>query len=143
MNKNPLLVLESFGQSIWLDYLQRNGLENGDFKQWIDRDGASGLTSNPSIFEKAIAESHDYDNAIRALVLDGKSVEEIYQTLTIEGTQEAQRVLEGLRQVGIDLDALTQQLEDEGVMKFDKAFDQSLATLSEKRAAMQKTQVGR
>ena len=83
MIKNPLLVLESFGQSIWLDYLRRNSLENGEFKQWIDQDGVSGLTSNPSIFEKAIAGSNDYDKAIHALVLGGKSIQEIYQTLTV------------------------------------------------------------
>ena len=89
MNNNPLLVLESFGQSIWLDYLQRKSLENGEFKQWIEQDGVSGLTSNPSIFEKAIAESHDYDQAIRSLALEGKSIEEIYQVLTIEDIQRA------------------------------------------------------
>lgn len=89
MSKNPLLELESFGQSIWLDYLRRNSLENGEFKQWIDQDGASGLTSNPSIFEKAIAGSHDYDEAIRALSMEGKSAEAIYQALTIEDIQYA------------------------------------------------------
>lgn len=89
MKKNPLLDLESFGQSIWLDYLRRNALENGEFKQWVDQDGATGLTSNPSIFEKAIAGSHDYDNAIRALAREGKSIEEIYQALTIEDIQRA------------------------------------------------------
>jgi transaldolase len=57
-----------------------------------------------------------------------------------EGTQEAYRVLEGLKQVGIDLDALTQQLEDEGVEKFNKAFDQLMAALSEKRTAFLKHQ---
>jgi transaldolase len=89
MNKNSLLVLESLGQSIWLDYLQRNSLENGEFKQWIDQDGVSGLTSNPSIFEKAIAGSHDYDNAIHFLVQAGKSNEEIYQSLTVYDIQHA------------------------------------------------------
>ena len=89
MNKNPLLILESFGQSIWLDYLQRNSLENGEFKRWIDQDGVSGLTSNPSIFEKAIAGSHDYDSAIRALALEGKNLQEIYQALTVEDIQHA------------------------------------------------------
>lgn len=89
MNKNPLLGLEAFGQSIWLDYLRRNALDNGELKQWIDQDGASGLTSNPSIFEKAIAGSHDYDNAIRALALEGKTVAEIYQALTVEDIQRA------------------------------------------------------
>jgi transaldolase len=51
-----------------------------------------------------------------------------------EGTQEAYRVLEALPQVGIDLDALTQQLEDEGVTKYNQAFDQLMAALKEKRA---------
>ena len=90
MNENnPLLVLESFGQSIWLDYLQRSALENGQFKQWITQDGVSGLTSNPSIFEKAIAGSHDYDDAIQAMAQEDKSVAEIYQALTIEDIQHA------------------------------------------------------
>ena len=89
MNKNPLLDLEQFGQSIWLDFLRRNALDNGDFQKYIDQDGASGLTSNPSIFEKAILGSHDYDQAIRALALEGKSIQEIYQTLTVEDIQRA------------------------------------------------------
>lgn len=89
MSKNPLLKLESFGQSIWLDYLRRQSLNNGDFKHWIDEDGASGLTSNPSIFEKAIAGSHDYDQAIQALASKGKTIAEIYQSLTIEDIQNA------------------------------------------------------
>lgn len=89
MKKNPLLVLESFGQSIWLDYLQRSSLENGEFKQWIDQDGVSGLTSNPSIFEKAIAGSHDYDNAVHFLVQAGKNTEEIYQALTVDDIRHA------------------------------------------------------
>jgi transaldolase len=87
--KNSLLLLESFGQSVWLDYLQRSSLENGEFKQWIDQDGVSGLTSNPSIFEKAIAGSHDYDNAIQFLIQAGKSDEEIYQALTVDDIQQA------------------------------------------------------
>jgi transaldolase len=89
MNKNHLSELESFGQSIWLDYLRRNALENGEIEHWIDQDGASGLTSNPSIFEKAIVGSHDYDNAIRSMALQGKSIEEIYEALTIEDIQRA------------------------------------------------------
>src|ERR1051325_7552151 len=89
MNKNPLLVLESYGQSIWLDYLRRNALENGEIQGLVNQDGVSGLTSNPSIFEKAIAGSHDYDSAIRALSLESKSIEEIYEALTIEDIQRA------------------------------------------------------
>jgi len=89
MNKNPLLDLEALGQSVWLDYLRRNALDNGELQRLIDQDGLSGLTSNPSIFEKAIAESNDYDNTIRELALEGKNVEEIYQALTVEDIQHA------------------------------------------------------
>jgi transaldolase / glucose-6-phosphate isomerase len=89
MNQNSLLALESFGQSIWLDYLRRNALDNGEIQRLIEQDGVSGLTSNPSIFEKAIAGSHDYDEAIRAMSLEGKSVEEIYEALTVEDIQRA------------------------------------------------------
>ncbi len=89
MNRSPLLGLESFGQSVWLDYLRRNALDNGEIQELIDQDGVSGLTSNPSIFEKAIAGSHDYDNAIRTMALESKSIEEIYTALTIEDIQHA------------------------------------------------------
>jgi len=89
MNKNPLLGLESFGQSVWLDFLRRNALENGEIQKLIEQDGVSGLTSNPSIFEKAIAGSHDYDSAIRSMALEGKSTEEIYEALTVEDIQHA------------------------------------------------------
>lgn len=89
MNKNPLLDLEALGQSVWLDYLRRNALENGELQRLIDQDGLSGLTSNPSIFEKAIVDSNDYDNAIHALALKNKSIEEIYQALTVEDIQHA------------------------------------------------------
>jgi transaldolase len=89
MEQNHLKELESLGQSIWLDYLKRSSLDNGDFKNWIEQDGVTGLTSNPSIFEKAIAGSHDYDESIRALSQQGKSVEEIYETLTVQDIQRA------------------------------------------------------
>ena len=89
MNRNPLLVLESFGQSIWLDFLRRNALENGEIQRLIEQDGVSGLTSNPSIFEKAIAGSHDYDNDIRAMALEGRNIQEIYEALTVEDIRRA------------------------------------------------------
>jgi len=89
MNKNPLLILESYGQSIWLDFLGRNALDNGEIQRLIEQDGVSGLTSNPSIFEKAIADGDAYEVAIRSLLLEGKSVEEIYEALTVEDIQRA------------------------------------------------------
>jgi transaldolase/glucose-6-phosphate isomerase len=89
MKENPLLKLESLGQSIWLDYLRRGMLVSGELQQLIDEDSLMGMTSNPSIFEKAIGGSHDYDDAIAALALEGKSVDDIYQTLTVEDVQRA------------------------------------------------------
>jgi transaldolase len=89
MKNNPLLQLQGFGQSIWLDFLSRNALEDGELQLRIDKDGLSGLTSNPSIFEKAIAGSSDYDDAIGRLAREGKDINEIYQALTIEDIQRA------------------------------------------------------
>lgn len=89
MAENPLRKLESYGQSIWLDFIRRGMLESGELQHLIDTDGVSGMTSNPSIFEKAIAGSHDYDDSIRALALAGKSVEEMYRALTIADIQDA------------------------------------------------------
>ena len=77
MNKNPLLLLESFGQSIWMDYLSRRSISSGELQRLIEQDGVSGVTSNPSIFQNAIAKSHDYDEAIRALALKGITSDEI------------------------------------------------------------------
>lgn len=87
MTENPLLKLESFGQSIWLDYIRRGTLTSGELKKYIDEDGVSGVTSNPSIFEKAIAGSHDYDEDIRVMALEGKKADEMLQDLIVEDIQ--------------------------------------------------------
>ena len=65
MKTNPLKQLEAFGQSIWLDYIKRDMFTSGKLKKLITEDSLRGMTSNPSIFEKAIAESHDYDQDIK------------------------------------------------------------------------------
>ncbi|MGW8302595.1 MAG: transaldolase, partial [Desulfobacterales bacterium] len=80
---------QEFGQSIWQDYIQRNIILSGELKQLIDKDGIRGVTSNPSIFDTAIAGSRDYDDDIRALALEGKSIEEIYRYLTVRDVQQA------------------------------------------------------
>jgi transaldolase len=84
MKENPLVKLGTFGQSIWLDYIRRKMIDSGELKKFIDEDGLKGVTSNPSIFEKAIAGSDDYDADIRKQAQAGKSIEEIYETLTVE-----------------------------------------------------------
>ena len=61
---NPVKTLESHGQSVWLDFLARGFVAKGDLKKLIDTDGVKGVTSNPSIFEKAIGSSDEYDAPI-------------------------------------------------------------------------------
>ncbi len=63
---NPLRQLETVRQAVWLDYLHRKILDNGELKRLIDADGIKGLTSNPSIFEKAIGEGDTYDARVQA-----------------------------------------------------------------------------
>jgi transaldolase len=89
MTQNPLRKLEEYGQSIWLDYIQRQLITSGKLRSFIEEDGLKGVTSNPAIFEKAIAGSNDYDEAIQALAKQQKGVEEIYQAITVEDVQMA------------------------------------------------------
>jgi transaldolase/glucose-6-phosphate isomerase len=91
--KNPLLKLEEYGQSIWLDFLRRGMIESGELQQLIDEDGLSGITSNPKIFDKAIAGSHDYDEAVKTLALEGKEAVEIYKELAVEDVRNAADLL--------------------------------------------------
>src|SRR5438270_1415829 len=86
---NPLRQLENFGQSIWLDYIRRHLLSSPEFTRLIVEDGLKGMTSNPTIFEKAIAGSSDYDEQFAGLARENKTIEEIYEALTIEDIKHA------------------------------------------------------
>ena len=89
MSSNPLKRLGALGQSIWLDYIRRDLIAGGGLRRLIEEDGLRGMTSNPSIFEKAIADSHDYDEDIRAMARKGKGVDAIYETLSQHDVQSA------------------------------------------------------
>ena len=89
MSSNPLKRLRTLGQSIWLDYIRRDLIASGELRRLIEEDGLRGMTSNPSIFEKAITGSHDYDEDIRALALEGKGVQAIYEALSVRDVQSA------------------------------------------------------
>jgi len=89
MNKNNLLKIQDFGQSIWLDYIDRQMIQSSELKGLIEEDGLRGVTSNPSIFDQAIEGSEAYEESIRALSREGKKVEEIYQNLTVKDVQMA------------------------------------------------------
>lgn len=89
MKKNPLLRLHDFGQVVWLDYIHRHMIDSGELKRLIEEDGLCGVTSNPSIFEKAIVESHDYDDAVKTMALEGKGPGAIYEWLTVKDVGDA------------------------------------------------------
>ena len=93
--KNPLRELHEHGQAIWLDYIRRKLITSGDLKQLVDDDGLSGVTSNPTIFDKAIAGSDDYDETLRkTLVTEPKAAPmALFDVLEIEDIQAAADVL--------------------------------------------------
>jgi transaldolase len=80
--KNTLLELAALGQSIWLDYTRRDLILSGELRRLIEEDGLRGMTSNPSIFEKAIVGSPLYEKDIQAMTLDGQSPKMMYETLS-------------------------------------------------------------
>lgn len=89
MKNNPLKKLESLGQSIWLDYIRRDLMTNGTLQQLIDEDGLRGMTSNPSIFEKAIAGSRLYDQDIEEMVSRRMDAPSIYEAISLRDVQMA------------------------------------------------------
>jgi transaldolase / glucose-6-phosphate isomerase len=92
--RNPLESLRAEGQAIWLDYLSRRFLTEGRFEKHIVEDGLTGVTSNPSIFEKAIAETKDYDASLRRAEQQADfDVKALYEHLAIEDIQRAADML--------------------------------------------------
>ena len=91
---SPLKDLLKFGQSVWLDYIRRDLIETGELKRLIDEDGLRGMTSNPSIFEKAIVDSKYYSDSVKELDrrtdLDANGR---YEVLAIRDIQDAADVL--------------------------------------------------
>jgi transaldolase/glucose-6-phosphate isomerase len=91
---NPVKALENHGQSVWLDFLARGFVAKGDLQKLIETDGVKGVTSNPSIFEKAIGSSDEYDGAIAKALKNGdRPVAELFEELAVEDIQHAADVL--------------------------------------------------
>jgi transaldolase/glucose-6-phosphate isomerase len=91
---NPVKELEKHGQAVWLDFLARGFVAKGDLQKLIDTDGVKGVTSNPSIFEKAIGSSDEYDGAIGSALKKGdRPVAELFEILAVEDIQHAADVL--------------------------------------------------
>lgn len=90
---NRLRRLEAFGQSLWLDCIERALLINGELERLIRDDGISGVTTNPAIFEKAIAQHAEYDAAIALFARYGLGAQGIYEMLAIEDVRRAADML--------------------------------------------------
>ena len=93
MVANPLQQLADVGQSFWLDNLSRTIITSGELLRLIQEDGLRGITSNPTIFEKALAGTDAYDQDITRLAAEGKSLDEIFEGLAIEDIRMAADLL--------------------------------------------------
>ena len=159
--------LSEIGQTIWYDNIQRSIIDSGELQALLDS-GVMGVTSNPSIFEKAIGGSADYDDAIQTLVQEGKGAEEIMDALigkatvnTVppatlaeflehgavaerlgDGLSSAHKQLSQLADLGIDLDSITQKLQDDGVDAFARSFESLIASVASKKEQFQRMSLG-
>lgn len=96
---NPLKALLGYGQSLWLDYIRRDLLTSGKLKTMIEEDGLRGMTSNPSIFEKAIAESSLYDDMLQSFASRGDlSAKARYEQIAVRDIQDAADILRPIYQ---------------------------------------------
>jgi len=93
MGKNPVYKIKNFGQSIWYDNIERSILTSGKLEKMVEEDGVCGVTSNPTIFEKAITQSKEYDSEIEELTRKNKTPEEVYESLTIKDVTLAADIL--------------------------------------------------
>lgn len=86
---NPLQQLHSFGQSVWLDFIRRSLLTSGELARLIRDDGLRGMTSNPAIFEKAIADSADYRDVLESAATQRLTAREVFERIAIRDIQDA------------------------------------------------------
>ena len=118
--ENPLRALQVFGQSVWLDYIRRSLITSGELTRLIEEDGLCGVTSNPSIFEKAVAGSSDYKQLLEdpgAQTLDAKG---LYEWLAVRDIQDAADALAALYQQSGRRDGYV-SLEVSPLLAFDTA----------------------
>ena len=92
MSENRLKEIQKFGQSIWYDNIQKGMISSGAFQQMIAQDGLCGVTSNPTIFDKAVSKSADYDQDIARDVAKGLDSEAIYWNLVVQDIQDAANI---------------------------------------------------
>ncbi len=102
---NSVNALQKYGQAVWLDFLSRGFLADGGLQKLVDDDGVHGVTSNPSIFEKAIGHSDEYDAAIGSILrMHDRSPGELYECLAVEDVKHAADILRHDRRSQASLD---------------------------------------
>ena len=99
--ENKVKKIHEFGQSIWLDFIDREIISSGNLQKLIDEDGIRGVTSNPAIFEKAISSSSDYDADIAEFGKDAGTTEELFFKLAIKDIQAAADLFDPLYNEGV------------------------------------------
>jgi transaldolase len=102
MDSNRVKQIHELGQSIWLDFIDREIISSGKLQKLIDEDGIRGITSNPAIFEKAISSSSDYDADISKLSKEGKSNEDIFYSVAITDIINAAALFKPVYDEGIE-----------------------------------------
>jgi transaldolase len=131
--QNPLVALVAQGQSIWLDYITRELVRDGTLKRLIEDDGLRGMTSNPTIFQKAIAEGRAYDDQLQELVGEGKDAREIVTALAITDIQDACDLFRPV------YDDVPRTLERDGLASFAALYDALIAGVEEKRQQLRRS----
>ncbi|HSR91915.1 MAG TPA: transaldolase [Gemmatimonadales bacterium] len=89
MGTNPLNILNSLGQSPWYDFITRDLITSGELARLIEQDGLRGMTTNPTIFEKAVSGGDVYDGDIRALAAEGKTPAQVFEALAVSDVRAA------------------------------------------------------
>src|SRR3569832_1606322 len=133
---NPLKRLQDFGQSVWYDNIERKLLRSGELSRMIKIDGLRGITSNPTIFEKAIGGSGDYDASLARLIQDQNHPEprEVFFGLAIEDIQAAADLLNPVSMAPKGRDGLV-SLEVSPDLAFDTAATVKEAVLLHERVS--------
>jgi transaldolase len=90
---NKLREIEALGQAVWIDNLNRQLLDDGTLRELVERDGISGVTSNPTIFEKGMGHSDRYDDAFREIAAETSDAQEIFERLALNDVRDAADVL--------------------------------------------------
>lgn len=127
-------LYEQQGQSPWLDNLKRGWITSGELARWVEK-GVRGLTSNPSIFQKSIAGSADYDEHFRSVISGGASVEDAYWELVTWDIREALRILAPVHEASDGVDGFVSVEVDPGLARDTEGTIAAARQLSDSIAA--------